>query len=182
MIEKLKPNEDKIFRTESGEMMVVPALNVPQCISDKINELVDAVNAIQKEREAERFEIQEWIGILEAVRKSVNIHEKQIDELQMKVEPEKTHAPDMYNNDPFGPHPKGQYSDPYAEQRKWIGKVCRFWNDDESLEDSTYGELVNIFDAPHEDCPFQCGYGEWYEHCEPVKPDDDIIYKGGKDE
>ena len=47
MIEKLKPNEDKIFRTESGEMMVVPALNVPQYISDKINELVDAVNALQ---------------------------------------------------------------------------------------------------------------------------------------
>jgi hypothetical protein len=56
---------------------------------DKINELVDAVNAIQKEREAEWFEIQEWIGILEAVRKSVNVHEKQIDELQMKTEPEK---------------------------------------------------------------------------------------------
>lgn len=73
-------------------------------------------------------------------------------------------------------------ADPYAEQRKWIGKICRFWNDDESLEDSTYGELVNIFDAPHEDCPFQCGYGEWYEHCEPVKPDDDIIYKGGDNE
>lgn len=60
----------------------------------KINELVDTVNTIQKEREAERFEIQEWISILEAVRESVNVHEKQIDELQMKIEPEKceTHA------------------------------------------------------------------------------------------
>lgn len=72
--------------------------------------------------------------------------------------------------------------DPYAEQRKWIGKVCRFWNDDESLEDSMYGELVNIYDVPHEDNPFQCGYGEWYAYCEPVKPDDDIIYKGGDNE
>ena len=60
---------------------------------NKINELVDAVNTIQKEREAEWFEIQEWIGILEAVRKSVNVHEKQIDELQMKVEPEKCKIP-----------------------------------------------------------------------------------------
>lgn len=59
------------------------------CIINKINELVDAVNAIQKEREAEWFEIKEWIGILEAVRESVNVHEKQIDELQMKVELEK---------------------------------------------------------------------------------------------
>jgi hypothetical protein len=60
----------------------------------KINELCDVINTIQKEREAEWFEIKEWIGILEAVRKSVNIHEKQIDELQMKFEPEKckTHA------------------------------------------------------------------------------------------
>ena len=62
-------------------------------VQNLIDQLVDAVNAIQKEREAERFEIQEWIGILEAVRKSVNIHEKQIDELQMKAEPEKCEIP-----------------------------------------------------------------------------------------
>lgn len=55
-------------------------------MQEKINELVDAVNTIQKEREAERFEIQEWIDILEAVRKSVNVHEKQIDELQTRSE------------------------------------------------------------------------------------------------
>lgn len=58
-------------------------------VINKINELCDIINTIQKEREAEWFEIKEWIDILEAVRKSVNIHEKQIDELQMKVEPEK---------------------------------------------------------------------------------------------
>ena len=62
------------------------------CI-ETVNELVDAVNTIQKEREAERFEIREWISIIKAVRKSVNIHEKQIDELQMKAEPEKYEAP-----------------------------------------------------------------------------------------
>lgn len=60
---------------------------------EQIKKLNDAVNTIQKEREAERFEIQEWIGILEAVRKSVNVHEKQIDELQMKLEPEKHEVP-----------------------------------------------------------------------------------------
>lgn len=63
-----------------------------ECL-EKLNEVIDDVNAIQKEREAERFEIQAWIGILEAVRKSVNIHEKQIDELQMKLEPEKCETP-----------------------------------------------------------------------------------------
>ena len=51
MIERLKSNEDKIYRTESGEMMVVPELNVPQCISDKINEVIDAVNALVYEQD-----------------------------------------------------------------------------------------------------------------------------------
>ena len=62
-------------------------------VATVLNHVVDVVNAIQKEREAERFEIQEWIDILEAVRKSVNVHEKQIDELQMKLEPEKCETP-----------------------------------------------------------------------------------------
>ena len=73
---------------------------------------------------------------------------------------------------------KAEQVDPYEKQRKWIGKICKFWNDDDSPDNVMYGELVNIFDVHKEDCPFQCGYGEWYEHCEPIKPDDDIIYKG----
>lgn len=68
--------------------------------------------------------------------------------------------------------------DPYAEQRKWRGKLCRFWDDSDEPENCVYGVLVNIFDLYHEDCPFQCENGEWYEYCEPVKPDDDVIYKG----
>ena len=157
MIEKLK--EHDIIDPKTDKVIGKIGCDLRE-IMDKLNELCDTVNTIQTEREAERFEIQEWIGILEATRKSVNIHEKQIDELQMKVEPEKCEAP----------------VDPYTEQRKWIGCICRFWND-ESLEDSMYGELVNIANVPHEKCPFQCGYGEWYSYCEPVKPDDPIIYK-----
>lgn len=82
MIEKLKTLEDDEIDTSVG---AVNTRFQDTELVRKINELVDVINAIQKEREAERFEIQEWIGILEAVRKSVNIHEKQIDELQMKV-------------------------------------------------------------------------------------------------
>ena len=126
-------------------------------IIEKTNELVDAVNTIQKEREAERFEIQEWISIIEAVRESVNIHEKQIDELQMKVEPEKCVAP----------------ADQYAEQRKWIGKLCRCWDSD--INDDIWGILQDVKDNKTEKYYL---YGIGYEHCEPVKPDDDIIYKG----
>lgn len=72
-------------------------------------------------------------------------------------------------------------ADPYAEQRKWRGKLCKFWDDRDKPENCVYDILCNIFDLHHEDCPFQCGNGEWYEYCEPVKPDDDIIYKGEAD-
>ncbi len=127
---------------------------------DKINEVIDAVNTIQKEREAEWFEIQEWIGILEAVRKSVNIHEKQIDELQMKVEPEKCKKP----------------VDSFAEQRKWMGCVCRFWYDN---PDDTVLDYLGKIQTGENGIEY---YGketyDWFPHCEPVKPDDDIIYKG----
>lgn len=131
----------------------------------KINEVIDAVNTIQKEREAERFEIQEWIGILEEVRKSVNIHEKQIDELQMKLEPEKCETP----------------VDPFAEQRKWIGKLCRFW--DTNIGENVWGILGGIDFSENEKYPYWCDQlQEQYQNCEPVKPDDAIIYKGEDNE
>lgn len=136
-----------------------------------VNELVDVVNAIQKEREAERFEIQEWIGILEAVRESVNIHEKQIDELQMKLEAEKCDIPD--SDDAIQ---EVIHADPYAEQKKWIGKLCKFWDDDNT--NSSCGILTSIDTETFEEPQFVCNDEYDYEHCEPVKPDDDVIYKG----
>ena len=129
----------------------------------KLNELIDAVNAIQKEREAERSEIQEWIGILEAVRKSVNVHEKQIDELQMKVEPHKCKMP------------AENVQDKFAQHRDWAGKLCRFWNIDK--DKAIYGILEEVkADWAYR---FQMkGENYLFDHCEPVKQDDDIIYKG----
>ena len=72
---------------------------------------------------------------------------------------------------------------PYAEQRKWIGKLCRFWNKTEYTDD-LYGFLTDIVPTnkykPEDNyfVPFKDEFGSFYEHCEPVKPDDDIIYKG----
>jgi len=67
-------------------------------------------------------------------------------------------------------------NDPYAEQRKWIGKACWFW--DEKEEEKVFGILTTI----DSDCGLSdmCPYWNdttknWFEHCEPVK--DDIIYK-----
>ena len=154
MIEKLQP--DHIVGLDGLPTTIMPD---SAKLMGKINELCDIINTIQKEREAERFEIQEWIGILEAVRKSVNIHEKQIDELQMKLEPEKCETP----------------VDPFAEQRKCICKLCWFWNDDKA--DKVIGILTGVFDEA--DRPFERNICQrLYKHCEPVKPDDDIIYKG----
>ena len=64
-------------------------------------------------------------------------------------------------------------TDPYAEQRKWIGKLCRCWDSD--INDDIWGILQDIKDNKTEKYYL---YGIGYEHCEPVKPDDDIIYKG----
>lgn len=72
---------------------------------------------------------------------------------------------------------------PYAEQRKWIGKLCRFWNKTEYTDD-LYGFLTDIVPTnkykPEDNyfVPFKDEFGSFYEYCEPVKPDSDIIYKG----
>ena len=131
MIEKLPENKDKVFKTETGEYLTIPELSIPKPISDKINELIDAVNVLQAQ---------------------VAILEEQL-------------------------HPTAKV-DPYAEQRRWIGKLCRFWFAD--AEHPTFG-ILDFVDAGTHPEPFHidCSESEqgWYPHCEPVKPDDDIIYK-----
>ena len=65
-------------------------------------------------------------------------------------------------------------ADPYAEQRKWIGKLCRFR--DNPVCEWKYGILYRIYEDT--DFPFWDTDCYEYAECEPVKPDDDIIYKG----
>ena len=161
----------------------------------KVNELIDAVNTIQKEREAERFEIQERIDILEAVRKSVNkletmakntntvleslvqennIHEKQINELQMKLEPEKCKTRSE-NVQPDAESRSENVQDKFAQYRDWAGKLCRFWNVDK--DKAIYGILEEV----KADWAYRFqkkGENYLFDHCEPVKPDEDIIYRG----
>ena len=69
--------------------------------------------------------------------------------------------------------------DPYAEQRKWMWHLCRFWFDDKKQADiGILGEIDEEGCYPY--CNIDLGHN--YKHCEPVKPDDDIIYKGGNNE
>ena len=72
--------------------------------------------------------------------------------------------------------------DPYAEGLKWVGKLCRFRHCDDTRW--KYGILKDvIYDTSSflVDIRYKMG-GIEFRECEPVKPDDDIIYKGGKDE
>lgn len=66
-------------------------------------------------------------------------------------------------------------ADPYAEQRKWIGCLCRFWFDNKKQADiGILGDIDEDEIHPY----FNADLGHNYKCCEPVKPDDDIIYKG----
>lgn len=69
-----------------------------------------------------------------------------------------------------------------AEQRKWIGKLCRFWDDDVFVtsNDWAFGILTSIDKGMQ--YQYCCNENCNFKHCEPVKPDDDIIYKGGDNE
>lgn len=66
-------------------------------------------------------------------------------------------------------------ADPYAEQKKWIGKVCKFWDDDKN--NSSCGILTSIDTETFKEPQFVCNDEYDYEYCEPVSPEDDIIYK-----
>lgn len=73
---------------------------------------------------------------------------------------------------------KTEPDDPYAEQRKWIGKLCKF-RDKYQDEVWEYGILEIVENVDYAiDSAFRSSDGYWYDICEPVKPDDDIIYKG----
>ena len=67
-------------------------------------------------------------------------------------------------------------ADPYAEQRKWIGKLCRFWDD--GTQEISYGVFTKIDDRTFSVAKYCCEDVYYHDHCEPVKPDDDIIYRG----
>lgn len=69
--------------------------------------------------------------------------------------------------------------DKFAEQRKWIGKLCRFWSEDKP-DELVYSILYSIY--PDDVFRYESIYNFYYTHCKPVKPDDDIIYKGADNE
>lgn len=69
-----------------------------------------------------------------------------------------------------------------VDYTKWFGKLCRFWDGGASDDDTqtmvrlTYGILTAITNG--DITPFECDNIYEFEHCEPVRPDDDVIYQG----
>ena len=75
--------------------------------------------------------------------------------------------------------PNMKPTDPYAEQRKWIGCLCRFWDDNYKIT-KHFGILTRIDETAI--VKYEAEDGFWYCACEPVLPTDNAIYKGGDNE
>ena len=103
--------------------------------TDKVNDMMDVVSRLVD---------------------MVNIHEKQIDELQMKIDPEKCD---------------------YEDEKDWIGKLCKFR--DGGYAPWQYGILTDI--TPEVEFPYWMRDIEFAE-CQPVLEEEfkDVIYKKGQ--
>ena len=111
---------------------------------NKINELVDKVNDLTTNLDGQA---------------------RTLVEQQAKISILEEHAHPTATTEP---------ADPYAEQRKWAGKLCRFWNEDKNR--AIYDTLEEVI--ANWSYQFRTKSDYVFDHCEPVKPDDDIIYKG----
>lgn len=173
-------------RNSFGTLDWLAHLNEPsgaKLIEGKINELVDAVNELQEQYD----NVCIWVGEQKLKTPAQNIPEP----IKLYVcadgsmydneDVAKSHAASIFNPLPAGTTTTDQVyleQDPYAEQRKWIGKLCKFRDkyQDEVWEYGTLEDVENVDSAI--DSAFRSSDGYWYDICEPVKPDDDIIYKG----
>ena len=99
--------------------------------------------------------INEIIDYLESIRNIINVHEREIDQLQMSASVDNIITK-------------------YEDERKWIGKLCKFRDDKEFSWQ--YGILTDIVVGT--DYPYWMGNIEFAE-CQPVLEEEfkDVIYK-----
>ena len=123
---------------------------------DKVNDMMDVVNDLVEQ--LHRLVDTQIVdgGRLQAIKDMVNVHEKQIDELQMKIDPEKCD---------------------YEDEKDWIGKLCKFR--DGGYAPWKYGILTDI--TPGVEFPYWMRDIEFAE-CQPVLEEEfkDVIYKKGQ--
>ena len=157
MIKKL-PFETKQTEYE-GKILTAETHTNPYDMQVKINELVDAVNEFHKilhDVIKESAENMSWVNTLQDTVLELRAKVKEIDKKPI----ENPTVSKMEN------------VDPYAEQRKWIGKLCWFW--DFKRANAIIGVLTDFeTDNPQ----FRKDGMGWYQCCDPVKPNDDIIYQ-----
>lgn len=152
MIEKLKL-QIKESDLNNPEPFYAQERKACKMLIDTVNQLVDAVN-----------ELQAVIPKIEKVEiPANNVADRMIGCTTLGI-------------------PESYKIDLYAEQRRWIGKLCKFRDKDYKKDRWDYGLLqaVEKAETAHiwkTGC-FKHNLGHWYDYCEPVKPDDPIVYKG----
>lgn len=143
--------------------------------AEKIDELVDAVNALQSGGKTEQeipadpkcgsVDLIELHQMYEKV-KSLKEITRGSDEMAENLERAQKVLEKRIKETEAG---IGSHHEP----NKWIKKVCRFWNEDN--EEKVVGVLTKIdMTNTH---PF-CNLCFFYKHCEPITADDELIYKG----
>lgn len=120
-------------------------------LAAKINEVIDAVNELQEQ---------------------VAEHDQEIDDCARDISKEETFISideALKNAEKMISTANRYYL--YVKYKHLIGKLCKFkWG-----QGCYYGILTNIKRKPTE-LPFESN-GRAFSNCEPVKPDDDIIFK-----
>lgn len=61
-------------------------------------------------------------------------------------------------------------------REKWIGKICKFWDNDDAEDNIEYGVLTAI--STDYGVGYCCNDEYEYDNCQPVKPDSELIYHG----
>ena len=143
-----------------------------QCL-DKINELVDAVNEFHKILHDLIKESVENMSRVDSLENAVLELRAKVNKTAQNLNFAQPEVKENVQKD-TETRPKNAQSDPY----KWVGKLCRFRHCDDTKW--KYGILKDvIYDTSSclVDIRYKMG-GIEFRECEPVKPDDDIIFKG----
>lgn len=136
---------------------------------DKINEVIDAVNEL-KEHEEQHLDLLTELN-------EMRLHQKK----ELETPAENVQKETFISIDEALKNAEKMISTAnryylYVKYKHLIGKLCKFkWG-----QGCYYGILTNIKRKPTE-LPFESN-GRAFSNCEPVKPDDDVIYKGGDNE
>lgn len=128
----------------------------------------------------EKLNLEEVDNPGEATLKAFSILNQLVDVVNELQKHEEQHLDLLTELNEMRLHQTKEPADPYAEQRKWIGCVCRFWYDNPN--DTLLDYLDKIQTGKNGVEYYTKESGDWFSHCEPVLPTDNAIYKGGNNE